>query len=112
MARELYKVHGRALSLLHADIESQAFGQRQAFIGTAGSVIERTNATGFHFYAHQYYDVEGRKRERYVAGPIGEPAADAAAAELRARIAEVNEILPSVRLLAREGYATADPKTY
>jgi hypothetical protein len=108
----LYTPHRRALTVLYADLESYALNQREVFVGTAGSVIERQNATGFHFYAHQFYDGEGKKRERYLAGPVGDPKADTAAAELRARIKELKEIVPSLRLLGREGFNLVDAKTY
>jgi hypothetical protein len=98
--------------VLHADLEGHALGQRDVFVGTAGSVVERTNASGFRFYAHQSYDGDGKKRERYVGGPIGSGDADAAAATLRARIAELKALVPSFRLLAREGFAIVDARTY
>src|SRR5690242_4080697 len=103
-ARPLYVAHSRALTLLHTDLESHAVLGSPAFAGTAGSVIERRNASGFRFYAHQYYDGEGRKRESYLAGPVGDDAADAAAAAMRARIREVKDVVPSLRMLGREGY--------
>lgn len=108
----LYTPHRRALTVLYADLESHALDQREVFVGTAGSVIERKNATGFRFYAHQYYDGEGKKRERYLAGPVGNPQADAAAENVRDRIQELKELVPSLRLLGREGFNLVDPKTY
>lgn len=52
------------------------------FTGTPGSIVERTNAGGFRFYVHQSYrGGERRQSERYLAGPVGSPEADAAAAE-------------------------------
>jgi hypothetical protein len=108
----LFTPHRRALTVLYADLESHALGQHEVFVGTAGSVIERKNASGFRFYAHQFYDGEGKKRERYVAGPAGDPKADAAAADLRERIKELKEIVPSLRLLGREGFNLVDARTY
>jgi hypothetical protein len=110
--RSLYVPHSRALTVLHADLESHAVTGAPAFAGTAGSVIERSNASGFRFYAHQYYDGEGRKRESYLAGPVGDAAADGVAAATRARIREVKDLVPSLRMLGREGYNLADPRTY
>jgi hypothetical protein len=108
----LFTTHSRALTLLFSDLESHALAQREAFVGTAGTVLERKNAKGFHFYAHQYYDGEGKKREKYLAGPVGHPDADAAAAALRTRIEELKDLVPSLRLLGREGFSLVDAKTY
>jgi hypothetical protein len=108
----LYTSHSRALTVLYADLESHAIGQRAAFEGTAGSVIERTNDAGFRFYAHQYYDGDRKKRERYLAGPIGDAKADKAAEELRARIGELKNLVPSLRLLGREGFNLVDARVY
>ena len=112
MAAPLYTPHSRALTILFSDIESHALNQPVAFIGTAGSLLERQNAQGFRYHAHQYYDGDGKKRERYLAGPIGDANADAAAEALRSRIDETKALVPSLRMLGREGYNLADAKTY
>ncbi len=112
MPTPLYTSHSRALTVLYADLESHALGQRQAFEGTAGTVIERTNAGGFRFYAHQSYDGDRRKREAYLAGPVGDAKADAAAEELRGRIREMKDLVPSLRLLGREGFSLVDARVY
>src|ERR1044071_3214396 len=112
MAAPLYTPHSRALTILYADLESHALTQRQAFEGTAGTVIERENAAGFGFYAHQFYDGERNKREAYLAGPIGEAQADRAAEEMRARIRETKALVPSLRLLGREGFSLVDARVY
>jgi hypothetical protein len=108
----LYVAHPRALAVLYADVERHAFAQQQVFVGTAGAVLERENAGGFRFYARQWYDAEGKKREAYVAGPIGDPQADTTAEALRARIKDLKELVPSLRMLGREGFHLADPRTY
>ena len=110
--RPLYTPHSRPLTVLYGDLESHAVPGQETFVGTAGSVLERQNAAGFRFYAHQYYDGDGKQRERYVAGPVGSADADAAAAALRERVREMKDLVPSLRLLGREGYNLADPKTY
>lgn len=112
MPEPLYRQHSRALSLLFADVESMALHQPEAFLGTAGSVIVRTNAGGFEYYAHQFYDAEGKQRERYLAGPRGDTEAEAKADALRARIQETKDVVPTLRMLGREGYALADTRTY
>jgi hypothetical protein len=110
--KPLFVPHSRPLTVLYTEVEEVALAQREAFVGTAGSVIERTNAAGFRFYVHQSYDGEGKQRERYLAGPVGEPGADAKADELRGRIREVKELVPTLRMLGREGFSLVDPKTY
>lgn len=108
----LFTLHRRSLTVQYADLESHALNQGEVFVGTAGSVLERKNASGFRFYAHQFYDGEGKKRERYLAGPVGDPKADAAAADRREHIREIKEIVPSLRLLGREGFNLVDARTY
>lgn len=108
----LFSVHPRSLMTLFSDLETYAAGQPEAFVGTAGTVLGRTNAARFEFYTHQFYDALGKKRERYVAGPAGNPAADAQAERLRVRIDELKQITSSIRLLGREGFQLADSRTY
>jgi hypothetical protein len=108
----LYTLHGRHLATLFAEIETYALGQREVFVGTAGSVVQRTNASGFPFYAHQYYDGDGQRRETYLAGPVGSPDADSAAENLRIRIRELKGLVPSLRLLGREGFQLVDSAAY
>jgi hypothetical protein len=112
VARSLYTAHPRPLTVLHSEVEEYAFTQPEAFLGTAGSVIERTNAGGFRYYAHQSIDGDGRQREHYLAGPVGDPEADAKADALRARIREVKDLVPTLRMLGREGFGLVDRKTY
>lgn len=108
----LFVSHPRALTILYGDVEAYALSQTDVFVGTAGSVVERRNADGFRFYAHQHYDGDGRKRERYLAGPVGSAAADEAASALRTRIRDLKALVPSLRLLGREGFNLVDAKTY
>lgn len=112
MAGPLYLAHPRALTVLYADLENHVRSHEQVFVGTAGSIIERRNASGFRFYAHQFYDGEGKKRERYIAGPVGSPGADTAASDLRERVRDQKEIVPELRMLGREGFSVVDRKTY
>lgn len=108
----LYRLHPAPLTTLFAELESHAIGERETFVGTPGTVLRRSNASGFAFYAHQYYDALGVKRERYVAGPVDDAEAERAAERLRSRIDEVKRLLPSVRLLGREGFQLADSRTF
>ena len=66
-----YPHHPTSLTTLFSEIEAFALAQEKVFVGTPGSVLRRRNASQFEFYAHQYYDALGTKRERYVAGPVG-----------------------------------------
>jgi hypothetical protein len=108
----LYSLHPASLRTLFAEVEAFARAQPAVFVGTAGSILERSNASSFAFYAHQYYDALGRKRERYVAGPVGSPDAEAAAEDLRTRIADLKNLVPSLRLLGREGFQLTDARTF
>lgn len=108
----LYSRHSAALTTLFSDVEAIALSQDRVFTGTAGTVLQRRNASQFAFYAHQFYDALGAKRERYVAGPVGGADADAAAEELRSRIDDVNRATQSIRLLGREGFQLADSGTF
>ena len=112
MATALYRPHAPALAATHADLENHASAQREVLVGTPGSVVVRRNATGTAFYARQFYDHDGVKRDRYIAGPVGSPAADALAESWRTRIAEANDLLVSVRILVREGYHAMAPKPF
>ena len=70
----------------------------------------RENATGARFYVRQYYDYDGRKKDQYISGSADDPATLAVVDQWRNRIEGVKDILRTVRLLAREGYATLTPK--
>ena len=108
----LYLYHNRALCLEYEGIETFALQQRVAFPGTAGSLITRTNASGFEYFAHKFVDGDGKQRERYLAGPVGSEDAEAAADKMRERIAEVKDLVPTLRMLGREGFSLVDAKTY
>jgi hypothetical protein len=110
--RPLYVPHGSALTTLYGDVENYARSVRSVFPGTAGSVLERSNAQGFRFYARQFYDGAGKKREQYLAGPIDDPQAKRLAEETQRKVAELKEVVPHLRLLGREGFNLVDPKTY
>ena len=110
--KPLYEQHPVALSTLYGDLQNFARTQGQAHTGTAGNVVERTNAGGYKFYAHQYYDARGKKVDRYIAGPVGARDADFKVAEVRDRISALSEAIKTIRLLIREGFKHVDSKTY
>ena len=107
-----YGLQPPALITIFSELETFASSQAEVLIGTPGSVLKRRNAGGFEFYAHQYYDALGAKRERYVAGPVGDAQAERAAAELQLKIDDIKRVLPSIRLLIREGFQAADSKAF
>src|SRR6266568_47059 len=109
--RALYSSHEPALQVVYQEIERYAISQDAVFVGTPGSLTRRKNAANYEFYSRQYYDGAGNKREGYVSGPVGDPAADEAAAQLKLRITEAADVIARVRLLGRNGYALADART-
>lgn len=103
--------HERALTLLFSELASAAARETQAFLGSPGSLAERTNETGTRYWVHRYSDAAGRRNEAYL-GKSDDPAVSARIAELSERIAAANSAIASVRLLARAGFATVDRKAY
>ena len=95
-----------------ADIETFASQQSEVFLGTAGSVITRTNAAGFAYFAHKFLDGDRNPREVYLAGPTGSNEAEAIAGAMRERVAEMKNLVPTLRMLGREGFNLVDAKTY
>lgn len=77
------------------------------FIGAAGSIAKQKNQHGVEYIVHRFYGGAGTQQETYL-GIVGEFNIEA----LRARINEVKALVPELRLLVREGFQSADPKTY
>ena len=102
--------HSPGLGATYADLENQALSQQAGSSSTPGSLLVRSNAGGFRYYALQQYGPDGRKRETYLAGPVGEPAAESEAEAARLRIREHRDVIASARLLIREGYCALSPK--
>jgi hypothetical protein len=103
--------HERALVLLFSELASAAARQTEAFLGSPGSLAERTNETDTRYWVHRYSDAAGRRQEAYL-GKSDDPAVSARITDLRARIADANTAIASIRLLARAGFATVDRKAY
>jgi hypothetical protein len=97
--------------VLFTELESTAEEQTEAFLGTPGSLAERTNEAGVRFRVHRYSDATGRRREIYL-GKVNDAAATELVATLRVRIASANAAIAAVRILARAGFATVDRKAY
>jgi hypothetical protein len=103
--------HERALTLLFSELTDAAARQTEAFLGSPGSLAERTNETGTRYWVHRYSDAAGSRHEAYL-GKSDDPAAIARVADLRERITAANSTIASVRLLARAGFATVERKAY
>lgn len=108
--RDLHSTHETGLQVVFSEIERYTLSQEEVFVGTPGSLTRRKKSDSYFFYSRQYYDGSGKKREDYVAGPVGDVAADEKAANLKARIAEAAGAVSSIRLLGRNGYTLGDAK--
>ncbi len=103
--------HERALTLLFAELENAAAEQEEAFLGTPGTLTERSNESGTKFWVHRYSDALNRRHETYI-GKSGDADVEARVAALRDRIEVANATIARVRLLARAGFATVDRKAF
>lgn len=103
--------HERALTLLFSELADAAASQTEAFLGSPGSLAERTNETGTRYWVHRYSDAAGRRQETYL-GKSDDTAVIARVADLRERITAADSAIASTRLLARAGFATIDRKAY
>jgi hypothetical protein len=103
--------HEKAFMLLFAELESTAADQREAFLGTPGTLTERVNENGTRFWVHRYSDGGSARQETYL-GTVDDETVIARIADLRRRIDAGNATIARVRVLARAGFATADRKTY
>jgi hypothetical protein len=93
----------------YSELKRRAAEQPLVFVGSPGSVDVRT-VNGCDFTYRQFYDATGKKTAEYV-GPVGDPAAEAKAAELRERIVLANALAKETRALAQQGYVRADVRT-
>jgi hypothetical protein len=108
---DLTTSHESALTLLFLELERSASEQPEVLLGTPGSLAERTNETGTHFWVHRYSDALNRRQEIYV-GKVDDPKIERRISSLREMIATANATITRVRLLARAGFATIDRKAY
>ena len=111
MRSELIAPHEKALMLLLAELESVSAEQRTAFLGTPGTITERSNENGTRFLVHRYSDGAGRRKEDYL-GTVEDAKVMDRVRDLRVRIEAANATLGRIRILARAGFATVDRKTY
>lgn len=111
MAAPLYRKFSPGLAATYADLENHALSAGEVLVGTPGAVSLRSNAGGVRFWVRQYYDFERRKRDQYVVAHDS-PEAEARLHELRRRVQDAQEVIRTVRLLAREGYLTTTPRHF
>jgi hypothetical protein len=107
----LVSPHEPALTVLFAEVESAVASQREAFLGTPGTLDERSNENGTRFWVHRYSDAVGRRVETYL-GKVDDPEVQARVAALQERIESATRTITQVRILARAGFATVDRKAY
>lgn len=105
----LYQSISPALSTLFGSIDGHAKADAPVFCGSAGSITKRKNQHGVEFYVRRFYGGDGKQHETYI-GTVEEagPKIDL----LQRQIEEVKALLPEIRLLVREGFQSADAKTY
>ena len=103
----LYQTHSPSLSTLFGSIDGHVKAGAPVFIGAAGSIGKRRNQKGVEYYVHRFYGGAGTQQETYL-GIVGEYDTG----PLQAQIDEVKALVPELRLLVREGFQSADPKTY
>jgi len=109
MPTPLYRKHPRSLATTYADVENHALHQDEILVGTPGTISVRQNAAKARFYVRQYYDFDGRKRDQYLC-QTGVKDCERVVDAWKKRIDEARQLQGSVRLLAREGYSTLEPK--
>ena len=107
MASSLYQTISPSLATLFGSIDGHVKAGAPVFIGAAGSIGKRMNQNGVEYYVHRFYGGAGTQQETYL-GIVGEYDI----APLQAQIEEVKALVPELRLLVREGFQAADPKTY
>jgi hypothetical protein len=92
--------HERELTLLFSELERTASEQLEVLLGTPGTLAERTNETGTHFWVHRYSDALNRRREIYL-GRVDDPEIERRIGSLREMIATANATKARVRLHKR-----------
>jgi hypothetical protein len=109
MPTPLYKKHPQSLATTYADVENHALHQDEILVGTPGAISIRENAAKTKFYVRQYYDFAGKKRDQYLC-QIDLKGSEPVVEAWKKRIDEAKQLQASIRLLAREGYSTLEPK--
>jgi hypothetical protein len=103
--------HERALNLLFSELEGSAAEQFEVLLGTPGTLAQRSNETGTHYWVHRYSDALNQRQETYL-GKVSSPETELRISTMREMIATANMTIARVRLLSRAGFATVDRKAY
>jgi hypothetical protein len=93
------------IQAVFSEAEQAAFGAGRLPVGSAGSLVERSNATGARFLVRVYVDAQGKHREEYLGNKADEDA-------VRAAIELARHQKAVVRVLREAGYQIADKKTF
>lgn len=109
MAKLLFQSLSPSLTTLFGSIDGNVKAGAPVFSGSAGSIAIRKNQNGVEYYVHRFYGGDGTQREVYIGTTVE---AEQKAQLLRDQIDEVKALVPELRLLVREGFQSADPKTY
>lgn len=109
MADSIFQEITPALTTLFGTIDGHVKAGAPVFAGSPGSIGKRKNQNGVEYYVHRFYGGAGTQQETYL-GLVGEVEDKVEA--LRTQIAEAKAMVPELRLLIREGFQAADPKTY
>jgi hypothetical protein len=104
---QLYQATSPALASLFGSIDGHTKSGAPVFVGAAGSIAKRKNQNGVEYYVRRFYGGAGTQQETYL-GIVGEFDIET----LQSQINEVKALVPELRLLVREGFQSADPKTY
>lgn len=105
----LFSRQSLLLQTTFSELKRRAMEQTVLFVGTPGSVGERT-VSGRSFWYRQFYDPQGKKSADYL-GAVGNAEADALADETKERIELTNALVAEARELSRQGYARVDSRT-
>jgi hypothetical protein len=107
----LYQRHDQAYCAQLANIEQAAASQDKVLLGAPGTILEHRRGD-LIYYARQFMNAEGVKREESLGGPKGDPAVEARVQEVRDRILQGKDLVNRIRELAKLGFQVADNKTY
>ncbi len=93
------------IQAIFSEAEQAAYGAGRLTVGSAGSIVERSNAAGVRFLARVYVDASGRHREEYLGALDG-------ADDARAGVEFARRQKSLVSVLKSAGYQVCDRKSF